>query len=116
MAWLSSTPTAIVTSKQTRKVLKSTVFVSGTRYRLFETETVLNEEYRGMTYSVANTLATKAENNVDNITYTNWVTGSITHIDAIANGTKKSTSMSMSNASGGYTVVVTTLTIVSSTS
>lgn len=116
MAWLGIAPTAIVVSKQTRKVLKSTVFISGTRYRLFETETVTNQEYRGMTYIVADALASNAENNTDNITYSNWVTGSITHIDAMASGTKKSTSMSMSNASGGYTVVVTTSTIVSSAS
>lgn len=115
MGWLGSS-TGIVTSKRRNKTLKATVNVSGTTYKLYQTETVENTEYRGLTYSAADNMVNSATYNYDNFVYSNWVTGSITHVDARTDGSKSNAAFSRKFESGGFVVIVTKTTTVSSTS
>ena len=114
MGWLGSSSQIYVT-KRKNKAQTATVTVSGTVYKLFQSETVTTSEYRGLTYSAANTMVDSATHNYDSYTYTDWTTGIITHANAKIDGSKSNAAFSRKFESGGYTVIVTLTAMVSST-
>jgi hypothetical protein len=115
MAWQGTGTTNSVyrtSSKNTRKCV-STITISSTTHKLYESERTTTIVYPGLTYARANEIITSSTNITDSMYYTNWTVGGITFINAQRNGSRKHAELVRTHDSRGYKAVLTT-TVISS--